>query len=275
MKKFLLIALLAASSVWATTDLKKVKYLGTAKDIIISTQKIRGGTYNFLNGSDFAQFGVYDERTKQKKAFKAINRLSYVSGKIIDAEFDKLREQTKSLNNMAFQLEPITSFKAYSTLVNKMISTTQQAQGQFFGKSDPFVKATTHVLVSDLLPLSEGIGKLRGLGSGIIARTYCEDEENELMNEYIDEINTQLKKSVNDLQALNKRYGKKFPAKFNDKLVSLSSNIRKYLDFVNTKVIGKEDINEDSNRYFADGTALIKQVMGLYGITEKALKKSL
>ncbi len=275
MKKLLILLFMLAVTASAATDMQKVKYMGTVKDIIISTQKIRGGTYNFLNGSEFAQFGVYEERTRQKKAFKSLDRQFNVPGKKIDSEFDKLRNQTRSLNKMAFQLEPLTSFKAYSTLINKMIKSDQALQQHFFGKADPFVKGISSVMVNDLLPLSEGIGKLRGLGSGIIARTYCEDEEEEMMNEYVEEIRTYLKKTVNDLQALNRKYGKRLPAKFNDKLVALEKDLNKYVKFAEDKVIGKEDIDEDPNAYFDRGTAMIKKVMELYKISENALKKAL
>ncbi len=274
MRKFLLILLMAAS-LFASRDIQKVKYMGTVKDIIISTQKIRGGTYNFLNGSEFAQFGVFEERSKQKKAFKSLDRQFDVAGKKIDADFDKIRNQTRSLNKMAFQLDPLTSFKAYSTLIKKMIEKDQEVQKEFFANADPFVKSITSVMVNDLLPLSDGIGKLRGLGSGIIARTYCEDDEEEMMNDYIDEIKEKLSKTVSDLQAINKKYGSRLPAKFNDKLVALQKNVNRYISFAENKVIGKEDINEDPNRYFDDGTALIKQVMELYKISENALKKAL
>ncbi len=274
MRKILLILLMAAS-VFASSDIQKVKYMGTVKDIVISTQKIRGGTYNFLNGSEFAQFGVFEERSKQKKAFKSLDRQFNVAGKKIDAEFDKLRNQTRSLNKMAFQLDPLTSFKAYSTLVKKMIESDQGVQKQFFGKADPFVKSISSIMVNDLLPLSDGIGKLRGLGSGIIARTYCEDDEEEMMNGYVEEIKNNLSKTIGDLQTLNKKYGSKLPAKFNNKLSALQKDVSRYIAFAENKVIGKEDIDEDPNQYFDDGTALIKKVMELYKISENALKKAL
>ena len=275
MRKFIAMLVTITAMAYAASDMKKVKYMGTVKDIIISTQKIRGGTYNFLNGSEFAQFGVYEERTKQKKAFKSLDRQFNVPGKKIDAEFDKLRNQTRSLNKMAFQLEPLTSFKAYSTLINKMIQSDQNLQKTFFGSADPFVKSVTSIMVKDLLPLSEGIGKLRGLGSGVIARTYCEDEEEEMLNEYVDEIKSALRRTVDDFRMLNKKYGSRLPKNFNGKLITLEKSVNKYLDFAQNKVIGRDEINEDPNAYFDRGTALIKQVMGLYKTAETALKKAL
>ena len=88
-----LMLLLTAS---AASDAKKVRYLESIKDAIVAAQKTRGGTYNFLNGSDFAQFGVYEQRTKIKQAFKALNRQYKVVSPALDNEFDKLYKQKKS-----------------------------------------------------------------------------------------------------------------------------------------------------------------------------------
>ena len=104
MKKIFLMLLMLVMTASAASDAKKVRYMGNVKDLIVATQKTRGGTYNFLNGSEFAQFGVYEQRSKIKNAFKSLNRQFKIVGPEIDGEFDKLKKQMKGLNKMAFQL---------------------------------------------------------------------------------------------------------------------------------------------------------------------------
>ncbi len=270
--RILVLLVVGALSLSAASEYKKLQYMGVVKDIVISTQKIRGSTFNFLNGSTAAQFIVYDERSNQKKAFRTLayqsNRISSVR---LTSEFESLRRQMDSLNNMAFELEPMMSFSAYSTLIKKMLKTDRKMQKIFFKGSSPAVKNITEAMTDNLLPLSEEIGRIRGLGSGIIAKTTCEDEEIGMLSESIDEAKVCLKESVSNLQALSTKYPQLYPSGFNDKLVGLAAEINRYIRFAETKVLEQKKIKENPDRYFDDGTRLIGKVMELYEVNEKIL----
>lgn len=273
--RYLLGVLVLTTSMLYANEVKALSYLGNVKNIIISTQKIRGGTYNFLNGSEFAQFGVYEERSIQKNYFKNLDRSYAVGGKELDSAFDTLRTQTKSLNKISFQLEPIDSFKAYSTLVNKMIKTNQKASQSFFKEAEPMVKISISIMVDNLIPLSEGLGKLRGLGSGIIARSYCEEEEIDMMYSYVSEINKNMLAVENITKQWHKENPKSYTKKMMEKVEVLSEEVKEYKLFAKLKVINMKNIKENSNDYFDQGTGLIGKVMELYRLNEYIAKEYL
>ena len=273
MRKLFLLLMILVLSASAASDAKKVRYMGNVKDLIVATQKTRGGTYNFLNGSEFAQFGVYEQRTKIKNAFKSLNRQFKVAGPEIDGEFDKLKKQMKSLNKMALQLEPLTSFKAYSTLVNKMIYMGGKVQKKLYGDGSVFEQKASDVMMNQIMRLTEGLGKLRGLGSGIAARGECEDEEIDYMEEYVEEVNDNMANVINSMVALNKTYGDKYPAGLNPKLSKYKKDVEIYTKLAKTKLIGQDSIEVDSNKYFSQGTALIGGAIKFYKMNEKALKE--
>jgi len=273
MKKVILLILMIAMTAFATSDAKKVRYLESIKDVVVAAQKTRGGTYNFLNGSDFAQFGVYEQRTKMKQGFKALNRQYKVVGPKIDKEFDKLYKQMKSLNKLAFELDPLTAFKAYSMLINKMIHLGDTAQAQLYAKSNKFDKKASKIMMSDILRLTEGLGKLRGLGSGIAARRECEDEEVDYMRVYVNEIQKSMNKLVNSMVVMNKSYGKKYPKGLNEKLTQYRKDVDYYIAFANDRLIEKENISVNSNEYFDRGTDLISGALDFYEMNAKALKE--
>ena len=81
----------------------------------------------------------------------------------------------KSLNKLAFQLDPLVSFKAYSSLVNKMIMLGGKVQIELYSDGSRFEKSASDLMMNQIMRLTEGLGKLRGLGSGIAARGECED----------------------------------------------------------------------------------------------------
>ncbi|OQX60506.1 MAG: hypothetical protein B5M52_00015 [Helicobacteraceae bacterium 4484_230] len=273
MRKILIFLMVLALSASAASQAKKVRYMGNVKDLIVATQKTRGGTYNFLNGSEFAQFGVYENRSKIKNAFKAINRQFQVVGPEIDAEFDKLKKQMRALNKMAFQLEPLTSFKAYSSLVNKMITVAGKVQKNLFGNGTAFEQKASDLMMNKIMRLTEGLGKLRGLGSGIAARGECEDEEIDYMEEYAEEVAEYMGQVIDTMVNLNKNYGSKYPKGLNNQLVSYRNDVNKYVNLAKTKLIGQDNIKLDSNKYFAQGTSLISGAIKFYKMNEKALRE--
>jgi hypothetical protein len=249
----------------------KADYLNDIKNLIVATQKTRGGTYNFLNGNEFAQFGVYEERTKIKNYIRTLRQKSKVTIPSIDKEFDTLKKQLRSTNKMAFKLDPLIAFKAYSTLIEKMISIGKQAQQAFYSNSGELNEKVSHLMMYTIIPLTDGLGKLRGLGSGIIARTECEEEEVELMESYIDEIHTHLKKLDHDLTLLGKKYPKLYPKDLFKKYNKYDGEIKSYIKFAKSKLIDKSDIDEDSNKYFAEGTHLIKSTTEFFKINKQIL----
>jgi len=274
MRYIVMILIVGIQMVYAS-GMKELSYLGDVKNIIISTQKIRGGTYNFLNGSEFAQFGVYKERSLQKNYFKSLDRSYNIGGKKLDEAFDLLRSQTKSLNKISFQLEPIDSFRAYSTLINKMIKTNHEASNKFFSKSDPLIKVAVSTMVDNLIPLSEGLGKLRGLGSGVIARSYCEEEEVDMMYSYISEIDKNMLAIVKKGKKWHKENPKAYTKNMMQKVELTHKEVKAYKLFAKLKVINKKNIKENSNSYFDKGTDLIAKVMELYRLNEDIVKISI
>ncbi len=271
--KSIILALITALTLNAGNVSAKDKavYLSDIKNLVVATQKTRGGTYNFLNGSDFAQFGVFEERTKMKNHLRTLRRKSKVATPSIDKEFDTLKKQLKSTNKMAFKLDPLIAFQAYSTLIKRMMEIGQEAQKQFYSKNGEHNNRISQLMMHTVLPLTDGLGKLRGLGSGIIARTECEEEEVELMENYIDEINTNLRKLDKELSTLGKKYPKLYPKDLFSKFNKYSADLKTYVNFANTKIIDKSDINEDPNQYFSNGTNLIKSTVYFFKINQKLL----
>ncbi|MEA1919543.1 MAG: hypothetical protein U9N52_06870 [Campylobacterota bacterium] len=266
---FALITVLTLNA--AATPKEKADYLGDMKNLVVATQKTRGGTYNFLNGSTIAQFGVYEERTKIKNHIRSLRLKTKIAGPTIDKEFDVLKKHLKSTNKMAFKLDSLIAFQAYSSLVKRMLKIGQETQKHFYAKGGKLNNQVSHLMMFSILPLTDGLGKLRGLGSGIIARTECEEEEVALMQSYIEEINIHLKNLNTELRIIGKKYPKLYPKNIFNKYTKLSSEISAYINFANTKVIDKSNIDEDPNRYFDEGAHLIKSTAYFFNINQQIL----
>lgn len=267
---FLCILVLSASAA-SVSHKKNVEYLHNIKELVIATQKIRGATYNFLSGSEFAQFSVFEERSKTKKVHKKLKQMHATVDEKTNAKIDGLGKKLRHLNKIALELEPLVAFKAYSLLISNMIALGNDVSKDLLKQNSALTKQVSTYMFTSLLPLTEAVGKIRGIGSGIIARTYCEEEEAELLEGYVDEALislTDVTRGANTLAKSNKDY----PADLN--LKTLSDNINTYIYLVHTKVLKKEQIDYNSNKYFDEGTAIISQILNVYDINEKLIDKT-
>lgn len=273
MKKVLLFlcALVLSASASNLTHAKNVEYLHNIKELVIATQKIRGATYNFLNGSEFAQFSVFEERSRAKKIHRKLKQMHATVDDRTNANIDGLGKKLRHLNKIALDLEPLVAFKAYSLLVDNMISLGNKVSSTLLKQNSAFAKQISNYMFTTLLPLTESVGKIRGIGSGIIARTYCEEEEAELLEEYVDEALVSITNVTNGANVLAKS-NKQYPADL--KLKKLNENINTYIYLVHTKVLNKEQIDYNSNKYFDEGTAIISQILAIYDTNEDIVKKT-
>ena len=118
-----------------------------------------------------------------------------------------------------------------------------------------------------LLPLTENIGKMRGLGSGIVARTFCKDEESPKMQRFVNEIDRYRGVMALYLQK------EKFDALSQVEVAQINENIQAYTQLTLQNVIDQSNIDLDTNGYFDQGTAAISDVLKVYNVMIGNLKK--
>ena len=265
----LLLLLVLSASAASYTQSKSVEYINSIKELVIATQKTRGATYNFLNGSEFAQFAVFEQRSKAKRLYRSLKKQHAAVDAKTNERMDDLGKKLRHLNRIALELEPIVAFKAYSVLVKNMIDVGGKTSDTVFAKGDAFSKQVSSFMMTKLLPLTESVGKVRGIGSGVIARSYCEEHETELLTDYIDELKQNLTAMTGEINKLIKK-NKKYPTSI--KLDRINSDIHAYITLVETKVIDQDKIALDPNKYFDQGTAIISKVLAVYDTNEALLK---
>ena len=124
---------------------------------------------------------------------------------------------------------------------------------------------TLVLLNSTLLPLTENIGKMRGMGSGIVARGTCKDTEAPKMQKFASEINRYKEEMIPYLKSHN------YVALAENNLKSINTHIHTYTKLTRSKVIGQEKIDLDANKFFDQGTACIKDVLKVYSLVSDTL----
>ncbi len=279
MKKLLLILMIMVSPVMAFSlfdsdtgsDKAYLHLVSSIKNVAISTQKTRGLTNSFMNGNVVAQMLVYAQREQMMKDFKAIKKLSKEAKlpKNYSDESAVLMKKLKKLNKKAFKRKSGEVFAAYTGMIEEWIALNGKIIDSHFKTGNQGVYAAVSMLNSTLLPLTENIGKLRGMGSGIVARGVCKDTETPKMQGFVTNIEKYRAemKSYLDKDALSK-------LSKND-LTAINTKIADYANLTQNRVIGKEAITLDANKFFDQGTACIGGVLKVYNAAESDIESRL
>jgi len=146
-------------------------------------------------------------------------------------------------------------------LLNKLIIDKQ------FRKKGGAVYAALLFQNQTLLPLTENIGKMRGMGSGIVARGSCKKGEVPKMEAFAAEIERYRTAMV--------AYLEKHPVVGKETLKQVNEKIAAYVKLTREKVIGKQHIKLDPNKYFDQGTACIGEVQKVYNAVSKKIDRAL
>ncbi len=253
------------------SDKEYLHLVSSIKDVAISTQKTRGLTNSFMNGNVAAQLLVYAQREQMMQDFEAIKSL-VAKTELPDnyaQESESLMKKLKKLNKKAFKRQSGEVFAAYTGLIEEWIALNGKIIDTHYksGKSEIYLAVS--MLNNTLLPLTENIGKLRGMGSGIVARGTCKEEETAKMRTFT----TNIEHYRNTMESyLNKagcnRLSPRDLKEFNKKIAA-------YTKLTNEKVIGKEEIDLDANKFFDQGTACIAGVLKIYNAMETEIESKL
>jgi len=254
----------------------RVDYFVTIKDLVVATQKTRGLTNSYLNGNVAAQLLVYGQRTKMKQALKSLSKHHKDKVQIVDKatqlRVEELANKIKVLNKTAFKLDSAKAFEEYTKVINETLLITQNMVKVNCDECEPLAKDSVDLMVTTLLPLTENIGKTRGLGSGVVARGFSKKEESQKLQDFITEIEKLSIKMELEMNQLIKRYPKAFTNSVKVTKKDLDLAIAKYVKITQEKVINQQDIQLDANIYFDQGSAVISEVLKLYKMNRDAIR---
>jgi len=249
-------------------DNRHLNLIHTIKDIVITTQKTRGLTNNYMNGNVVAQLLVHGQRKEMMKNFAQVDRrfkeLELPGHYYQDAS--KLMLKSKKLNKKAFKNDSAKVFAAYSSIIEAWMDLNEAVITTHFSKREPAIYQEVKLLNNVLLPLTENIGKMRGMGSGIVARGYCQEKEAIKMQSFVDEIQRYT------LLLENHMSGVAYTALGQNEFYVIRRNINDYAELTLDEVIGKSDIKLITNEYFDQGTAAISDVLKIYNVISSSLK---
>ncbi|PHR56906.1 MAG: hypothetical protein COA44_07295 [Arcobacter sp.] len=267
MLKAYLVFIVLVSSSWSysffdsekSIDKRHLDLIHKIKDVVINTQKTRGLTNNYMNGNVVAQLLVYGQRKEMIKNFADINKgfKRLELEEIFYKKSSSLIQNSKSLNQIAFKTNSAEVFTQYSDLIEKWMELNENIIVQRF-KTNEKVYSQLILLNNVLLSLTENIGKMRGMGSGIVARGFCKENETLQMKGFANEV--QRYKMLLQYHMV----GKEYKGLSKNDMIKIEISLEAYASLTLEKVISKKDISLNTNEYFNQGTRAISDVLRVY-----------
>ena len=265
-----LLSLEAKSFFSNDTQADNAKYINSLKDLVIATQKTRGLTNSYLNGNESALLLIHGNRRDMKRAIGVMESLPLSSNKTISTRATHISQALIKLNNKAFKLQPSAAFDSYTEEIEQALMLAQTVSKQGSSDLNPLGKETSTLMMETILPLIEQIGRMRGMGSGILAKGKNNNTQKfsilAMMGE-IDDLNSQLQTEMKRIVATNRD---KYDTKIKKNLTSLQKNILKYTQ-VTKKSILKSGFDVDSDDYFTQGTDIISTLVNVFNSNNKAI----
>lgn len=267
----LILSLNAKSLFSNSNQANNSKYIGALKDLIIATQKTRGLTNNYLNGNTTSMLLVYGNRKEMKKAIGIMESLPLASDPIINTRATNISESLIKLNRKAFKKEPAVVFEEYTALIEQTLMLAQTVSKHGSKELNPLGKKLSTVMMEVILPLSEYVGQMRGMGSGIVAKGKIASVQKAQMQAIIHEIQNLTSQLISNEKIIASSNKKSFNQELYEKLSNIERSSKNYISLTNEEVLQKKIISYDTDTYFDKGTDLISLLIDVYNINNRVI----
>ena len=264
---------LQAKSLFSNSDqAENAKYINSLKDLVIATQKTRGLTNSYLNGNESTLLLIHGNKQDMKRALGIMESLPLSSNSVISERATNISQSLIKLNNRAFKLKPSVAFDAYTEQIEQTLMLAQTVSKQGSHDLNKLGQEASVLMMESILPLTEQIGKMRGMGSGVIAKGEISKTQKYSMLAMIDDINKINEKLQKDLKFIVAGNRDHYDSTIDTNLALSQKSILKYTTLTKTKVLrGQGKLNADD--YFAEGTDIISTLINIFNSNNQAIIK--
>ncbi|MEA3229228.1 MAG: nitrate- and nitrite sensing domain-containing protein [Campylobacterota bacterium] len=276
MRIFLVVALLIfsleAKSLFSNDEqANNAKYIGALKDLMIATQKTRGLTNSYMNGNKSALLLIHSNKRDMKKAIGTMESLPLASHSTIGSSANNISQALTKLGNVAFDQKADQTFKDYTGQVDQILMLAQSISKQGSKDLNPFGKEASAIMMETILPLAEQIGKMRGMGSGIVAKQSITDTQKFAMTAMLSEISSLESRLQSDMRNVLSKHKDLYGSSIKRELSNVDKAISEYVDLTNKKVLNSAKSDCVSTDYFNHGTDIISTLVNIFNSNNKAI----
>lgn len=245
-------------------------YINSLKDLVVATQKTRGLTNSYLNGNESALLLIHGNQRDMKNAIGVMESLPLASNPIVMDRATNISQALIKLNNKAFKLEPSVAFDSYTEQVEQILMLAQTISKQGSQDLNPLGKEASALMMEVILPLTEQIGRMRGMGSGIIAKGSIKNNQKFAILAMLSEIEDLDSKMQTDMRTILAKNKDKYDSGIDRNLISAQKSILEYTNVTKNSVL-QDSSSLNADDYFTQGTDIISMLINIFNSNNKAV----
>ncbi|MBU1659330.1 nitrate- and nitrite sensing domain-containing protein [bacterium] len=270
MLSILVMSIYAKSLFSNTSQVDNGIYIGALKNLVEATQKTRGTTNAYINGNESALLLIYNYRSDMKKAIGTMESLSLSEDPVVNTRATAISRSLITLNSKALKLSSEEAFDAYTENIAQILMLAQTISKKNFGDLNPFGKEAATVMMETILPLTENIGQLRGLGSGAAARGTLNKKQLYQLKALLAEVEHLQSVFYANMRTINAKYKNKYKDDLERSLMLSEKSIEEFSKVTKEGIL-KDAPNMDSSEYFDKGTSAITDIISIFDMNNKAI----
>jgi methyl-accepting chemotaxis protein len=240
-------------------ELRGIEILELTEPLVVNIGQHRGLTNALLNGNSAVESKVLDRRAKVDQALVALKSGTQDVSRDTKAIIANLDQRWNSIKSSLTSQEPAAIFELHNEFAAAVRNFNRVILREFSLELDPNT-GTTFMIdnVAVFLPqIIDETGQLRGKASGVAAKGSFTPES----YIYLSNLIGRLEKVYPGLSS-----GKEMASlsDMRQEIGAAENGVRNYLNYIKTNVTEPDSISVSSDQVFSEGTAAIKQVLGLY-----------
>lgn len=268
----LLVSTIYAKSLFSNNNqADNSQYVNALKELIIATQKTRGSTNIYLNGDVATLLLMYTYRDDMKTAIGTMESLPLASDPIINKRSTDISHALIDLNRKALKLKPSEAFESYTGLIEKLLMLAQTVSKHGSKDLNPLGQDASNIMMEDILPLTEYIAQLRGMGSGIIAKGSIDDIKKMKILAIIAATDKLSSKFQANMTKVTSQHKETYPSDTNSNVGKIKLSMQKYTDLAKTNVLNPSKSAISSDVYFNKGTDVIALLIKSFDVNNKVI----
>jgi methyl-accepting chemotaxis protein len=274
--KILLIALLLLVNVHAKSLFsndsqgENSKYIAALKNLVISTQKTRGLTNSYLNGNTVALLLVFENKKEMKDAIGDMEASALSSDPVVNSRATAISQALIKLNRKSLKMEPSVAFEAYTEQIEQILMLAQTISRHNSKDLNPVAQEASTVMMEVILPMTEYIGRMRGMGSGIAASGEISEDQTMKVYANITEIGALEERVQESMQAILAKHAKAYNSNVNTTLAAIKGDTTGYVNLTKNTLV-KTPGSIDPTDYFDQGTDIITLLVKLYDANNRVI----
>ncbi|MGB0203547.1 MAG: methyl-accepting chemotaxis protein [Neptuniibacter sp.] len=240
-------------------ELKGIELIQLTEPLVVNIGQHRGLTNALLNGNSGVESKVLDRRAKVDKALSDLSAGAREASPELQNRISALGSSWGAIKSQIGSTNPAEIFEMHNRFAADVRSFNRAILTEYSLVLDQHI-GTTFMIdnVAVLLPqIIDETGQLRGKAAGVAARgSFTADSFI-----YVSNLQSQLD-SLYPLIA--EGLGNPELGSMQDEIRAAHAGVKSYIAYTRNNVTDPDQIAVSSNEVFSEGTAAIKQVLGLY-----------